>query len=376
MNQSNDDAKRFRDNLQGEVDGAALYRALAAAEPNTKLSEVYRRLAAVEDAHAELWRKNLRRTGADVPPMTPSLRTRALAWLAQLFGPAFVLPTVNILERSDSSAYDAQPEAVSGGLPDAERSHARVISAIADIPGGLTGGTIARLEGRHRAMSGNSLRAAVLGANDGLVSNLSLVMGMTGAGASEHAVLLTGLAGLVAGACSMAMGEWLSVNSSRELYAKQIATEAAELKEMPEEELEELILIYQAKGLTEAEARALAGRLMANKDTALDTLVREELGIDPKNLGGSPWAAAVWSFCLFALGAVVPVAPFLVWTGPTTAYMAIAASAVALGFIGAATSLFTGRTMFFSAARQILIGALSAAITYGIGSLAGVILGA
>jgi VIT1/CCC1 family predicted Fe2+/Mn2+ transporter len=375
MNQTTNDTKRFRDNLQGEVDGAALYRALAEAEPNAKLSEVYRRLAVVEEAHAELWRKNLRSAGAEVPPLAPSFRTRALAWLARRFGPSFVLPTISILERSDSSAYDAQPEAVSGGLPADERSHARLIGAISGAPGGLTGGSIARLEGRHRAMSGNALRAAVLGANDGLVSNLSLVMGMTGAAASEHVVLVTGLAGLVAGACSMAMGEWLSVNSSRELYMKQIATEAAELQAMPEEELEELVLIYQAKGLGEAEARVLAGRLMANKDTALDTLVREELGIDPKNLGGSPWAAATWSFFLFAIGAVVPVLPFVLLTGPAAAYASIAASALALALIGVATSLFTGRTALFSAMRQVAIGAISAGVTYGIGSLAGVVIG-
>ena len=375
MNRTNGDAKRFRENLQGEVDGAALYRALAEAETNPKLSDVYRKLAAVEEAHAELWRKNLRGTGETVPHLKPSFRTRMLAWLARRFGPDFVLPTINILERSDSSAYDAQPEAVKGGLPGDERSHARIIGAITGAPGGLAGRSIARLEGRHRAMSGNALRAAVLGANDGLVSNLSLVMGMTGAGASEHVVLVTGLAGLVAGACSMAMGEWLSVNSSRELYAQQIATEAAELKQMPEEELEELILIYQAKGLSETEARTLATRLMANKDTALDTLVREELGIDPKNLGGSPWAAAWWSFGLFAIGAAVPVLPFIVLTGPVTAYAAIGASAIALGLIGVATSLFTGRTAIFSATRQIAIGAASAAVTYGIGTLAGVVVG-
>ncbi len=375
MNQNSGDAKRFRDNLQGEVDGAALYHALAEAERNPKLREVYRRLAVVEEAHAELWRKNLRGAGVEVPHLAPSFRTRALAWLARRFGPSFVLPTISILERSDSSAYDAQPEAVTGGLPADERSHARLIGAITGAPGGLTGGSIARLEGRHRAMSGNALRAAVLGANDGLVSNLSLVMGMTGAAASEHVVLVTGLAGLVAGACSMAMGEWLSVNSSRELYMKQIATEAAELQSMPEEELEELILIYQAKGLGETEARALATRLMSNKDTALDTLVREELGIDPKNLGGSPWAAAIWSFFLFAMGAVVPVLPFIVLTGAAAAYLSIGASAFALALIGVATSLFTGRTALFSATRQVAIGAISAGVTYGIGTLAGVVVG-
>src|SRR6185295_12048464 len=176
---------------------------------------------------------------------------------------------------------------------------------------------LARLEGRHRS-GGNALRAAVLGASDGLVSNLSLVMGVAGASVPGGTILLTGLAGLVAGACSMAMGEWLSVTSSRELNQQQIAVEADELQRMPDEEKEEMVLIYQAKGLDEAAARALADRLMANKDTALDTLVREELGIDPDELGGSAWTAAGTSFLLFAAGAIVPVAPFF-WLDGTAA---------------------------------------------------------
>src|SRR5262249_42842204 len=160
-----------------------------------------------------------------------------------------------------------------------ERSHARIIQAAASTHKGLAGPDLAKLEGRHRG-GGNALRAAVLGANDGLVSNLSLVMAMAGAGAAEGTILPTGLVGLVAGACSMAMGEWLSVTSSRELYEGQIAMEARELKESPEEEKEELALIYQAKGLSESEAQALAGRLLSQKGVALETLAREELGID------------------------------------------------------------------------------------------------
>src|SRR5205823_9428165 len=253
-------------------------------------------------------------------------RTRALAWLARRFGPQFVLPTVNRLEQRDVGQYDAQAEAVAGGLPAAERSHARVVQAIeASTPGGLQGSALARLEGRHRALSGNALRAAVLGANDGLVSNLSLVMGVAGATVNDRTILLTGLAGLAAGACSMAMGEWLSVNSARELAQKQIAIEKSELEHAPEEEVEEMALIYEAKGLPPAQAQALARQMMANKDIALDTLVREELGIDPDELGGSAWTAAASSFLLFSLGAVFPVAPFLLLGGRT----AVVASLVA-----------------------------------------------
>ena len=236
----------------------------------------------------------------------------------------------------------------------------------------FSGSVLAQLEGRHRAAGGNALRAAVLGANDGLVSNLSLVMGVAGATVPDRTVLLTGVAGLVAGACSMAMGEWLSVNSSRELYQSQIATEAQELEAVPDEEKEEIVLIYQAKGLSEAEARALADRLMADEKTALDTLVREELGIDPEELGGSAWAAAASSFCLFSIGAAFPVVPYLFLHGESAVLGSLAASAVALAAIGAGTSLFTGRNAAFSAVRQLAVGLLAAGATWGIGRLVGV----
>src|ERR1700721_652271 len=281
-------AARYQANLQVEIDGAGLYRALAETEADPKVSEVYRRLSAVEEAHAEFWRGQLAKIGAKIGRLRPDWRTRALAWLARRFGPQFVLPPLSTLEQRDVGSYDRQPEAVAGGLPAAERSHNRIVQALASsFPGGATGGTLAQVEGRHRA-GGNALRAAVLGANDGLVSNLSLVMGVAGAEVSGRTILLTGIAGLIAGACSMAIGEWLSVTSSGGPRQKQTETEADELATVPEEEKEELVLIYQAKGLDEAQARALADRLMANKDTALDTLAREELGVDPTELGGAP----------------------------------------------------------------------------------------
>lgn len=361
---------RYRANLQGEVDGAAVYAALAHAEADPKLAEVYRRLAAVERAHGEFWRKQIRAAGGNPERLRPSLRARLLAWLAGRFGPAFVLPAIAANEARDTGAYDNQPEAVSAGLPGDERSHARLMAAVAGGKGGLPGPALAQIEGRHRG-GGNTLRAAVLGSNDGLVSNTSLVMGVAGAAVSEHTLLLTGLAGLVAGACSMAMGEWLSVTSSRELYQSQIATEAEELRVVPDEEREELVLIYQAKGLSEAQARALADRLLSDDTTALDTLAREELGIDPDKLGGSAWAAAGWSFILFSLGAIVPVAPFLFLTGQTALVVSLVASGVALALIGAGTSLFTGRGALFSAVRQLGIGLAAAGITYGAGAVVG-----
>ncbi len=367
-----DSAKRYQANLRGEIDGARLYRALAETESDSKISEVYRRLSAVEEAHAEYWRGQLARIGAKAGFMRPDWRTRALVWLARRFGPQFVLPTLSTLEQRDSGTYDNQPEAVAGGLPAAERSHNRIVQALASsFPGGAAGGTLAKVEGRHRA-GGNALRAAVLGANDGLVSNFSLVMGVAGAQVAGKTILLTGLAGLIAGACSMAIGEWLSVTSSRELSQRQIEVEADELAQAPEEEKEELILIYQAKGLDEAQARALADRLMANKDTALDTLAREELGVNPEELGGSPWAAAGSSFALFSAGAIFPVAPFLFLDGLGAVAASIMLSGLALMAIGAGTSLFTGRSFAYSAMRQLVGGLAAAAITYGVGRLIGV----
>jgi len=367
--------RRFKNNLQGEVDGAAVYAALAEAEKDPNVASIYRRLAAVERAHAEFWRSRLDRATKKHTKLTPSLRARGLSWLARRFGPSFVLSAIAAGEARDSSHYDTQPDAVAGGLPADERSHARIIHAASSGHAGLAGPALARLEGRHRGAAGNALRAAVLGANDGLVSNLSLVMGVAGTAAADRTILLTGLAGLVAGACSMAMGEWLSVSSSRELYEKQIATEAAELEQSPEEEMEELVLIYQAKGLKEEEARSLAGRLLSQKDVALDTLVREELGIDPKKLGGSAWTAGGASFALFSLGAIFPILPFFFLSGSAALFAAVVLSGLALAAIGAGTSLFTGRDVMSSVARQLAIGYAAALITFGIGRLAGTVLG-
>lgn len=369
---------RYRSNLQGEVDSSALYRALAEVEGDSQLSKIFEKLADIEDAHVAFWQSKLAKAGKPVSIPSPSLRTRVLTWLARRLGASFVLPTVNALEQADVGTYDNQPEAVAGRLPAAERSHARIVQTIAAQSSGgsgMSGSALANLEGRHRAMGGNALRAAVLGANDGLVSNLSLVMGVAGAMADRHVILLTGAAGLVAGACSMAMGEWLSVNSSRELYQRQIATEAEELSQSPDEEREELILIYQAKGLGEVEARDLAGRMMANHETALDTLVREELGIDPESLGGSAWAAAITSFGLFGVGAVFPILPFCFLDGVPALIVSLGASGAALCGIGAGTALFTGRGFLFSATRQLLIGFAAAGVTFGIGRLVGVSLG-
>jgi VIT1/CCC1 family predicted Fe2+/Mn2+ transporter len=366
------DPDRWRRNLQDEIDSAELYRRIADAEEDERLAGVYRRLAEVEERHAEFWRKRLLDAGEPLPPRRIGWRTKVLAWLARRVGTGFVLPTIDTLEQADAGSYDGQPEAAGSPLPSEERSHARLLRAIGEGgPGGLEGPSLARLEGRHRAASGNALRASVLGANDGLLSNFSLVMGVAGAQLGNTEILITGLAGLVAGAGSMAMGEWISVQNARELFGRQIGIEREELEAIPDEEREELVLIYEAKGLPAAEAGELADRLMASPAQALDTLTREELGIDPDQLGGSAAAAAASSFVLFAIGATVPILPFIAFEGTLAIAISAVLSASALFGIGALITLMTGRGVLFSGGRQVLVGLAAAALTFGLGAVIG-----
>ncbi len=372
MKADRDDIARYRENIQEETDGAFQYRALAELEDQPQLAELYERLAATEERHASFWEDKIRAAGQPVPPRTPTRRARILAWSARRLGPGVLASTLAREEQTGQFMYDDQPETDGTSMPADERSHARLLRTLTSGNGGVEGGALARLEGRHRTIGGNALRAAVLGANDGLVSNLALVMGVAGADISNQAVLIAGFAGLLAGASSMALGEWLSVQSSRELYQRQIDIEAREIEEFPEEEEEELALIYQAKGLPEAQARQLAARVMADHDTALDTLAREELGIDPDELGGSPWEAATASFVLFALGAIIPVIPFLFTSGATAVLTSLSLASLALFGTGAAITLVTGRGPWRSGLRQAVLGLAAAGLTYGIGSLLGV----
>jgi VIT1/CCC1 family predicted Fe2+/Mn2+ transporter len=364
---------RLVENLVDELNGAALYDALAAAEKDERLAEVYRRLAQVERKHAERWRQKLEASGEPLPKFTPSWRTRTLGWIARRFGTNAVLPSVQQLERAGTNNYASQPDA--RDFHGEERSHSRVIGLMSSMRGGFAGSDVARLEGRHRTAGGNALRAAVLGANDGLVSNLSLIMGVAGAAMPPRTILITGLAGLLAGAGSMALGEWLSVQSSRELYRHQLEAEAEEIENMPEEEEEELALIYQARGIGEEQSRAFAASVMRNPGSAVETMAREELGIDPEELGGSAWEAAITSFLLFSFGAVVPVLPFLFASGNTAVLLSVVFSACALFLVGAAITLFTGRPVLLSGSRQVLFGLVAAALTFGVGRLVGVTLG-
>jgi len=346
---------------------------MAAGEANPRLAKVYANLAAMEEAHATFWEDRLRSVGASLPPRRPSWRSRVLGWIARRFGPGLVLATITAKEEVDQNVYSGQPETARTRMAAQKRWHAKVLQQlVATQPRGLEGSFLGRLEGRHRSVGGNALRAAVLGANDGLFSNLSLVMGVAGASVDSHGILVTGLAGLLAGACSMALGEWVSVTSARELAQREIRIESSELAEDPEGEGEELKLIYEAKGLSPSEAETMVRHLLADRSNALDALAREELGIDPKDLGGSAREAAIASFVLFAIGAVVPILPFFAMRGGIAVMASVAIGALALVGIGAAITLFTGTPVWRSGGRQLLLGLAAAGVTFGVGKLIGI----
>lgn len=358
----------------GERDSALLYQTLSEVEKDPRLADVYKRISATEMAHAESWKAQADARGIQLQEYKPTGRTRTLIWLAHRFGPSIILPSIQAGEQTDTSAYANMPGAEK--MVGTEQAHAKLIDIVAgSVKGGMEGSVLAQIEGRHRSGGGNALRAAVLGANDGLVSNLSLVMGVAGATLQGKSVLISGLAGLLAGAISMGLGEWLSVTSSRELYKRQISTEAMEIESNPQEEIEELTLIYESRGIATETSRNLAEQMLTDKASALDTLSREELGVNPRELGGSAWEASITSFILFALGAIIPVAPFFFLNGYTAVFTSIGISAVGLFGLGAAITLFTGRKVLYSGFRMVIFGLIAAGVTYGIGSLFGTRLG-
>jgi VIT1/CCC1 family predicted Fe2+/Mn2+ transporter len=316
---------------------------------------------------------------------------RFIMILARLLGTRAVSDLVQALEGDEEDAYTAQSSPEIEAIAADEREHAEIwkrldgaqgrdeaMAAVTAHPRPATQATrmkvseIASRERWHRAGQSGTLRAVIFGVSDGLVSNLSLVMGVAGAAAAESRfILLAGIAGLLAGAFSMAAGEYISMRSQRELYERQIALERAELEAMPDEEQAELAAVYRSKGFTDEEAQRIAKRIFADPQAALDTLVREELGLDPDELG-SPVGAASGSFVAFAIGAAVPVVPYLFGRGDAAFAVSLGASLIALFIVGAGVSLLTGRGILFSGMRQVLIGAVAAAVTFLVGRAIGV----
>jgi vacuolar iron transporter family protein len=383
------------ENLKLERDAIVLYESLARIEKDERRAAAFRTIASNERRHAEVWATKLRDQGVEVPPPdAPRLRIRFIVAVARLFGTHAVADLVLALEGDEEAIYEEQSSPEVAAIAADEREHAEIwkrlgagrtngrtpfpLDAVATRDGVRTAaraaspGDIRQSERWHRSGRSGTLRAVIFGVSDGLVSNLSLVMGVAGAATQQpRVVLLAGIAGLIAGASSMAAGEYVSMQSQRELFERQIELERAELEAMPDEEEAELAAVYRAKGFTRDEAAKIARRLFEDKDTVLDTLVREELGLDPDELG-SPWGAAGGSFVAFGVGAAIPVIPYLFGDGSVAFVASLGFSLLALFAVGAGVSVLTGRSTLFSGARQVGIGAAAAAITYAVGAVIGV----
>ncbi len=355
---------RFRFYLESEIEAAALYNDLADGEKDEIRAEVFTGLAMAEMRHAAHWATKL---GLDATALKPhrTLRSRLISWLARRFGTRAVLPLILRSEFTDIRTYAKEPEAKV--IVGDERQHAQALGGLAGKVGAVD---LLQSEGRHRAGSAGNIRAAVLGFNDGLVSNFALIMGVAGGTSNPHFILLAGVSGLLAGAFSMAAGEYISVRSQRDVYEREIEIERAEIEESPEEEREELILIYQSKGLTREEAKVVSERILANPEVALDTMAREELGFDPSQTG-SPWGVVFSSFPAFGLGALVPVFPHLVSSDTLALFLSATLSGVALFAVGSLLSLLTNKSFVWGGIRMLLIGVVSAGVTFSIGRLIG-----
>jgi len=360
--------KNFIKKLQTEIDTSYLYDVAASLEKDEQIRMFYREMAKIETIHARKVCEKAQASGVKLAIPSPSKRARILKSLTGIFGQSALLAILMETEKSISIATIKKKSEEGKPIEGSEDRHVNILKSI----GQLSGEKLRKLEGRHRSVGGNALRAAVLGADDGLVSNLSLVMGVAGATNGGNAVLIAGIAGLLAGAFSMALGEWISVTSSRELYERQIEIEMEEIENNPEEEKQEIILLYRAKGIPEQEAVAMADAAFSDKKTAQSFLVKEELGLNPDDLKSSAWEAAVASFILFITGAIIPVLPFIFSKGLKAIIISFIISTLALFIIGSAITLITGKSFVKSGLRQVIIGLLAAFVTFGIGKLIGV----
>tara|TARA_R110000868_G_scaffold330538_1_gene591501 strand:- start:876 stop:1874 length:999 start_codon:yes stop_codon:yes gene_type:complete len=325
------------DNWREEKSSAYLYGVLAKYENNLLHRKLFHDLQSAAEKQAGMWEAKMKLANIPLPPpYKPSFRSKLIGKLAQWFG--------------------------------AERIH--TILAAMKIRG-MAVFTSYHSEHQHTGLNASSnLRAAVFGVNDGLVSNMSLILGVAGANASPHFIVLAGVAGLLAGACSMGAGEYISVLSQREVFEYQIAIEKEELEEYPEEEKDELALIYEARGVKKEDARQIANLMINNPDTGLNTLVREELGLNPEELV-SPIGAMLSSFFAFAFGAFIPLVPFLHGQSSMNLPISIGMTGCALFGIGALLSLYTNRNPFLLGGRMLAIGTAAGVLTYFIGGLIG-----
>lgn len=358
-----------KQNIQTEIDACFLYRKLADNEIDLTIAGVFRQMSDIEKSHAEAFAKKMNISLDNL--IQPSWRARTLNIIGKIFGYDYVLGALMDTEKSISTAIISTKKRNKQEITGAETNHVKILRSILEKEERVTGTQLSRFESQHRSIGGNAIRAAVLGGNDGLVSNFSLVMGIAGATAGQQGVLLAGIAGLLAGALSMALGEWISVKSSQELHENQMQLEMDELEANPEGERKELALIYIAKGIPEEQAHQMATEIIKDKNYAHQILVKEELGINVEELKGSAVEAAVYSFILFSIGAVIPVLPFMFTSGMKAIILSVSLSAAGLFIIGAAITLFTGKNVWYSGFRQVFFGLTAAAITFAIGHLIG-----
>jgi VIT1/CCC1 family predicted Fe2+/Mn2+ transporter len=337
------------DNWNEEKRSAYLYKIIADVETNKPHKNLFFELSVMADKQADIWAVQLQKNNTPVPAQFHlDYRTHLIAWLIKRLGTKYLRILLSATKVRGMSIYRNQP--IGHHFPkifgETEHQHSTI-------------------------KNGSNIRAAVFGINDGLLSNASLILGVAGAQVDPSFILLSGIAGLLAGAFSMGSGEYISVRSQREMLEHQLALEKHELDTYPEEEAAELALIYEARGLPKEEAKKVADLLIQNPDKALDTLAREELGINPDDLV-SPWGAAISSFVSFTLGALIPLLPFLVSHSHYNLFISIGLTGVSLFVIGASLSLFTQRNPWWSGIRTLLIGILAGSITYIIGSWLGV----
>jgi VIT1/CCC1 family predicted Fe2+/Mn2+ transporter len=379
------DVARCLAGLSIERDAVQLYDGLAALEQDPLRKDAFEAIASNERRHAFIWASRVQSAGATVPAMSkPRWRVRAVLGAARIFGTKSVSSMVRALESEELSLYEGleheSPEMVA--IAADEREHAAIwkrldlgmagVEPSSEEAAAAAAAMSVRDQSWHRAAGrSGAIRAAIFGINDGLVSNLALVMGFAGAVTDNGLIVLAGIAGLLAGAFSMGAGEYISMQSQRELFERQIELEREQLRFRPEKEKDELAAIYRAKGLSVDEADLVAGRLMQDPQHALDTKIREELGLDPNELG-SAWAAAVGSFLAFSLGAVIPLAPFLMLSGTLAIGLSVGMALGSLFVVGALVSLLTGRGLVYSGLRQTGIGGAAALVTYVVGSIIGV----
>ena len=356
--------------IQTEIDASYLYQILAENEEDETVKEIFTEMSDIEKGHAISFLKNKGLTEKDLPK--PSFRARTMNKLGKILGYDFILGSLLETEKNLAKGISNARKNTKTEVSISDTAHVQILQNILNKENKAPSTGFSRFEKRHRSVGGNALRAAVLGANDGLLSTFSLVMGVAGAAVESQTVLLTGIAGLLAGSLSMALGEWISVKSSQELYENQMEIEMEELNENPEGEKREIILIYQAKGIPKDEATEMAEKIMTNKKQAHQFLVKEELGINAEELKGSASEAAFASFFMFAIGAILPVFPYVFWEGNLAVYISAGASVIGLFFIGSVITLFTGKSILYSGFRMVIFGLLAASITFGIGKWIGV----